>query len=62
MLNLFSVKFCKLVVERSNVTFAIFHNSASVIQFFLRKEKKRICGIPCEKKNAFEENTDFFFK
>lgn len=56
MLNLFSVKFCKLVVERSNVTFAIFQNSASVIQFFLRKEKKRIC----EKKNAFEENTDFF--
>lgn len=60
MLNLFSVKFCKLVVERSNVTFAIFQNSASVIQFFLRKEKKRICGIPCEKKKLLKRTLIFF--
>lgn len=56
MLNLFSVKFCKLVVERSNVTFAIFQNSASVIQFFLRKEKKRIC----EKKKLLKRTLIFF--
>lgn len=58
MLNLFSVKFCKLVVERSNVTFAIFQNSASVIQFFLRKEKKRIC----EKKKLLKRTLIFLSK